>query len=150
LSWVPLPAPRDPLLRGPEVAHEAEEDVAHGGAVGDGDRERVVAEAALGVERAVDRVDDDGDRRIAVVDDPALLGEDREARALRVQGVHLREHGTLGGGVDLQRAVAALPALAGLHDALGDRGVVGEHLADRAGRPAGGPEPIRGHRSGVS
>ena len=37
-----LAAPRDPLLLGPEVVHEAEDDVGHRRPVGDRDRERVV------------------------------------------------------------------------------------------------------------
>ena len=52
-------ATRAPLLARPEVVDEAEGDVGHRRPVGDGDRERVVRQPALGVQRAVDRVDDD-------------------------------------------------------------------------------------------
>ena len=52
-------APGDPLLAGPEVVHEAELDVGHRGALRDRQRERVVRQPALGVARAVERVDHD-------------------------------------------------------------------------------------------
>src|SRR5687767_15752729 len=51
---------------------------------------------------------------IAEVDLAALLRHRREARALVVEPLELREDRVLGGGVDHQRAVAALPAVAGL------------------------------------
>ena len=54
-----LAASRGPLLTGSEVVDEAEVDVAHRRPVGDRDREREEGDAALRVERAVDRVDDD-------------------------------------------------------------------------------------------
>ena len=50
-----LAAPRPPLLAGAEVVDERERHVGHRLAVGDRDRERVVAGVALGVQRAVDR-----------------------------------------------------------------------------------------------
>ena len=52
-----LAAPADPLLAAAEVVDEAEVDVVHRPAVGDGDREGEERDAALRVERAVDRVD---------------------------------------------------------------------------------------------
>src|SRR5581483_9533714 len=55
-SFRNAPAPRRPLLAGAEVVDVAEEDVVDRVAVGDGDREREVRNAALGVLRAVDRV----------------------------------------------------------------------------------------------
>ena len=63
-----LAAARDPLLLGPEVVDVAEEDVGHRRPVGDGDRDRVVRQPALGVDRAVDRVDDHQRVGIAEVD----------------------------------------------------------------------------------
>src|SRR5690606_36279580 len=47
------------LLVGTEVVDEAELDVGHRGAGGDGDAEAVRGDRAAGVERAVDRVDHD-------------------------------------------------------------------------------------------
>jgi len=48
-----------PLLAGAEVVDVAEEDVVHRLTVGDRHRDREEGDAPLGVERAVDRVDDD-------------------------------------------------------------------------------------------
>ena len=53
-----LAAHRHPLLVRAEVVDVAEEDVADRVAVGDRDAEAEVRDAALGVLRAVDRVDD--------------------------------------------------------------------------------------------
>ena len=75
-------AARGPLLARAEVEDVAEHHVAHRAALGHRDRERVMRQAALGVPRAVERIDDDehGPGRIAVeVDASALLAEDREA-----------------------------------------------------------------------
>ncbi len=140
----PLAADRVPLLARAVVVDEAEDDVAHGRAVGHGDGERVVREAALRVRRAVDGVDDDEGRRArgAVVDLPALLGDRREARALRVQAVELVEDGLLGVGVDDERPVAALPRLARLRDALGPGARAREDLAERRGGCSAGSEPV--------
>ena len=60
----------------------------------------------------------------------------------RVQALELGEHGVLGGGVDDERAVAALAALAGLDDALAARRVVAQHRAQALGRAAAGAEPV--------
>ena len=86
-SFSQAPAPRSARHSSPraEVVDVAEQHVRHRRAVGDGDRERVVGEAALGVQRAVDRVDDDEQARVAEVDDAALLGDRREARAVVVE-----------------------------------------------------------------
>ena len=55
------PSPRRAVHSSPraEVVDVAEDDVVHRLAVGDGDREREERDAALRVQRAVDRVDDD-------------------------------------------------------------------------------------------
>ena len=131
------------LLVGPEVVDEAEDDVAHRRPVGDGDRDRVVGEAALGVDRAVDRVDDHDHAGVAVVDLPALLADRGEARAVGVQAVELGEHGALGVGVDLQRAVAAAADVAGLEHALGGRRARAQDRPQGGGRAPGRPEPVR-------
>ena len=81
----------------PDVVDVAEAHVGHRRAVGDGDRQRVVGEAALGVQRAVDRVDHDEHAGIAEVDDPALLGDGGEARARVVEPLQLGEDDVLGG-----------------------------------------------------
>ncbi len=93
---------------------EAERDVGHRLAVGDRDRQRVMRDPALGVQRAVDRIDDHAHAVVAVVDLAALLGADRELVALVAERVELVEHELLGGVVDLERAVAAAAAGAGL------------------------------------
>ena len=68
-----LAAPRRPgLLRG-EVADEGDGNIAHRRPVGDGDRDGVGGEAALGVHRTVDRVDHDAHRPATEVDLAALL-----------------------------------------------------------------------------
>ena len=65
-------------------------------------------EAALGVQRAVDRVDDDEHAGIAEVDDAALLGDEREARAVRRAGARsCVDDEVLGELIEHQRAVAA-------------------------------------------
>ena len=115
-----LAAARDPLLLGPEVVDVAEEDVGHRRPVGDRDRDRVVRQAALGVDRAVDRVDHDaassGSPK-STVPRSSLTAVKRSA--LVVQRLELAEDGVLGRGVDHQRAVAALAARAGLAHPLG-------------------------------
>ena len=59
LRRAPLAADRRELLAGAEVVDEAEADVGHRLAVGDGDRERVGGDRPAHVHRAVDRVDHD-------------------------------------------------------------------------------------------
>ena len=77
-------AARHPLLARPEVVHEAEHDVGHRVPVGDGERERVVRQPALGVLGAVERVDHDAASGAAAeVDAAALLADRGEARARR-------------------------------------------------------------------
>ena len=141
-----LAAPRDPLLVRPEVVHEAEHDVGHRVALRDGQREREMRQAALGVARPVERVDHDEHRIARVeaeVDAAALLADGREPGAVRMEPLQPPEHGRLGSGVDLERAVAALPARARLTRALrgGRRG--GEHAAQLLGGSARGGRPIR-------
>ena len=102
----------------------------------------MVRQSPLGVQRAVDRVDDDEHAGVAEVDEPALLGDGGEARAVAVEAVELGEDGVLGGGVDDEREVAALAALAGLDDALRARRMVAEHRAQALGGAAAGAEPI--------
>ena len=137
-----LAAAGDPLLAGAEVVDVAEEDVGHRGAVGDGDRDRVVRQAALGVERAVDRVDHHERVGAAEVDGPALLADRREAQALVVEPGELLEDRLLGRRVDQQRAVAALPAGPDLAHALDGRGLVAEDAAQRARRAAADAQPV--------
>ena len=63
-------SPRPPLLARPEVVHEPEGHVGHRLAVGHGDRQGVAGDAALGVQRPVDRVDDHPHLVIAVAITP--------------------------------------------------------------------------------
>src|SRR5205814_8671928 len=81
----------------------AEDDVVHRPAFRDGEREREEGDAALRVQRAVDRVDDDHRRADAVASD--LLRDDR------AEAVEAGEDRLLGRRVDRRRLVAA-PALA--------------------------------------
>ena len=136
------PAVRHPLLARPEVVHEAERDVGHRRAVGHGERERVVGQPALGVLGAVERVDDHERPAAAEVDAPALLADRREGVALRVQVLEPAEDRGLRGRVDLERAVAALAARAGLPRAELDRGPRGEHVPQLGGRAARDAQPV--------
>ena len=101
-----------------------------------------MGEAALGVERAVDRVNDDADARVAVVDLPALLGERDEAEAVRAQAIKLGEHDRLGGRIDDERAVAAAASRAGFLGSLRDARPGREHLGEPGHSTAAGGEPI--------
>ena len=84
-------APRDPLLAVAEVVDVAERDVAHRRAVGDRDRERVERQSALGVEAAVDRIDDDAPAAAAAEAALAdLLRDDREALAVGRRALRAR------------------------------------------------------------
>ena len=76
-------ASRPPLLAGAEVVDVAELDVGHRLPGGDSDRQGVVRESALGVQRAVDRVDHDQHVAAAEVDVAALLGDRVKAVARR-------------------------------------------------------------------
>ena len=134
---------RDPLLVGPEVEDVAELHVAHRVPGGDGDRDRVVGQAALGVHRAVDRVDDDQHVLRAEVDQPALLAQRAEPRAAVVELLELGEDRVLGALVDDQRLVAALAAVAGLLHALLRGGRLVEDAAQLRRRATRGAEPVR-------
>src|SRR6476659_10088171 len=98
-----LSATRRALLAGAEVVDEAEDDVVHRLAFGDRDREGEERDAALGVERAVDGIDDD-QRQPRAADPADLLGDDR-AGSLADAG----EYDLLRGPVDRRRVVSAEP-----------------------------------------
>src|SRR5439155_2866550 len=99
---------RGPLFAAPEVVHVPEEDVVHRVAVGNGDRDGEERDAALRVERAVDRVDDEGPPAGAA--DARLLADDADVLAAKAFDDHPRR-----GGIDRCRFV---PALARTHDRL--------------------------------
>src|SRR3954447_1025472 len=134
---------RGPPLRGPEGVDVPEEDVGHRRPARHRDRDRVVRQPALGVDRAVDRVDHHERVGIAVVDRSALLADRREAQALVVQRLELAEDRLLRLGVDDQRAVAALAARADLEHPLGRARRLGEDAAQRVGRAAAQLQPVR-------
>ena len=67
-----------PLLAAAEVVDEPERDVVHRVAVGDGEREREERDPALGVDRPVDRVDDDPRSPPSPNARPELLRDERE------------------------------------------------------------------------
>ena len=95
---------------------EGEDDIGHRRAVGDGDRQRVVGQAALGVQRPVDWIDDHPHRAAAVVDLSALLRERGEAVALRANALGislaLSDTGPLAAsGGNLSRSLASLNVL---------------------------------------
>src|SRR5829696_5084391 len=137
-----LAATRPPLLAGAEVVHVGELDVGHGGTAGDGDRDRDVRQAALRVQRAVDRVDHDPDALPAEVDDAALLGHGAETQSVGVEALELGEHDVLDLAVDDERAVAAAPAVARLDDALAARRVVAQDTSQPADGAAAGAQPV--------
>ena len=137
-----LAALRPPLLTGPEVVHERVNDVRHRVAGGDGDRQRVVRNPSLRVQRPVDRIDDHLHRGIAVVDLAALLRERGEAVALVAQPVELCQHDRLGSAVDHERAVAAPAPLARLDRPLGGRRDGRENLIEARDRAAANCQPI--------
>ena len=134
----------------PEVVDVAERDVGHRRPVGDRDRERVVRQPALGVQRAVDRVDDDEHvrrRRSRPRPRSSLTAVNRAPS--RVQRVELGEDDVLGRRVDHQRAVAALAARRRSRSRA--RRVVGrsrEHVAQRrSAARAAGAEPVGASRA---
>ena len=138
-----LAAAGRPLLAGAEVVDEAERDVSHRRPFGDRDREREERDSPLGVDRAVDRVDDDHvgrclDARRA---DAELLGHERE---VRTRGVEPLDDDPLGGGVDRRRVVPAL-ADADYLLTLGTRRQLGEHAVDVLDRGPARSQPV-GHK----
>ena len=86
-------------------------------------------ESPLGVQRAVDRIDDDAHARVAVVHLTALLGDRDEAPARPMEPVELGKHEVLGRRVDEECSVAALTAAAGLLGALARGRARDEHRA---------------------
>ena len=131
-----------PLLTGAEVVHVAEEDVVHRLALRHGHREREERDPALGVERAVDRVDHDPQRAVArqLAD---LLGDDRGA----VDRAQALEDHPLCGRVDGRRLISA--------DSVADDGLalrpgreLAEHAAHVLGRRAADRQPVVRHESG--
>ena len=92
---------------------------------------------ALRVQRAVDRVDDNGEP--AVAEDAHLL-----AHELHVLAAEAVEDHRLGGGVDRGRVVAAL-AVADHGLALGAARQLGEHARDVVPRGAAELEPVLRH-----
>ena len=93
----------------PEVVDEAEDDVLHRRALGDGDRDREVRDVPLRVQRAVDRVDDHAELRVDAERPLAeLLGHEMEVHALLlVKGLEARHDRSLGGRVHGGRLVSA-------------------------------------------
>jgi hypothetical protein len=65
-----------------------------------------VRQAALGVERAVDRVNDHRHAGVAVVDLAELLGDQLEAVSFGFERIELGHDDQLSGAVDDERAVA--------------------------------------------
>ena len=120
----------------------AEHDVGHGRALGDGDRQREERDAALRIDGAVDRVEDDRDRAVCGRRAMAeFLRDEREVDSGRVQQRH---DGLLGCRVDGCRIVAALPA-ADDQLALVASGQLGEHRLDLGGCCTAERQPVR-HR----
>src|SRR5262249_27991873 len=118
-----------PLLVRAEVVDVAEEDVVDRVALGDRDREAEVGDPALGVLRAVDRVDEHRVAALAAVAD--LLRDDAD-----VVAVEVAQRRRLGGLVERGGQIAAL-ALADDALALLAAGHGREHALDvRDGRAA--------------
>ena len=116
-------APRDPLLAAAEVVDVAEVHVAHPLAVGDRDRDREERDAALRVQRAVDRVDHDDGRR--PLPSRPTSSETIVTSSMLAQA---RDDRVLGRLVDRRRLVAAEP-LTDDRLALGARRQLLEHAA---------------------
>ncbi len=135
-----LAAHRPPVARGHQLGDEADLDVAHARPGRDGDRHARERQPPLGVDRAVDRVDDDpgGGRPVAQAHLPALLRDRDERDAERLQ---LGEHGVLGRLVDRERRVAAL-ALPVRHRPLGRARHRRHGVARRVRGAAAEPQPI--------
>jgi hypothetical protein len=136
------PALRHPLLAGAEVADEPEADIVEGRPVGERQRDAPERQAPLGVQRAVDRVDDDHPGALAAEAALAqLLGDEPEVDAARMQLLQPRDDDGLGVAVDHCRVVAAL-ALA--HDRLAHvaRRERGEGRADVGGHLPAEAEPV--------
>jgi hypothetical protein len=149
-----LAAAGPPLLARPEVVHVGELDVGHRRPAGDGDRDRDVGQAALRVQRAVDRVDDHADALRAEVHDAALLRDRAEPQPVGVEALELREDDVLDLAVDHERAVTASAALARLDHALAARRVLAQDTPQAADGAAAGAQPVglqdgrlRGHPS---
>ena len=137
----------NPLLARAEVEDVAEGDVVHRRSVGDGDREGEERDPALGVDRAVDRVDDD-DRAPSGAEcpDAELLRDERQVGAERLEAAHDR---VLRAVVDGGRVVAALTG--SQHRlALEARRQPAEHVLDIVDRPAADGEPLRHGSTGWS
>ena len=115
--------------------HEAEHDVVHRLAFGNRDREGEKRDAALCVERSIDRVDDEERQRLGT--EPADLLRDDCPGSL----AHAREDRLLRGLVDRGRVVAAQPRS---HDglALGSRREPLEHRVDVGDRRAAELQPV--------
>ena len=142
-SQAPCAAARDPLLARAEVVDVAEEDVGHRGAVGDRDRDRVVRQAALGVERAVDRVDDDERVGAAEVDRPALLADRREAQRPRRAGRRAASNTASSAAASISSVRSPpSPRVPDLAHALGGGGLVAQDAAQRARRAAADAQPV--------
>ena len=101
-----------------------------------------MGDAPLGVERAVDRVDDHPHAVVAVVDLASLLGQGEEAKALVAQAVELGEHEVLGRVVDDQRAVPAAAPGAGLLGPFGRARGGGQHLLQASHGATARAEPV--------
>ena len=128
-------AASDPLLAGAEVVDVREEHVLHPLAVGNRQREAEKRDAALRVQGAVDRIDDDHGR--AAFDATGLFGDDRD-----VEIAEPREDRVLGRFVDRGRGVATEP-LADDRLALDARRQLLEDGADVQHRRAAEAEPVR-------
>ena len=115
--------------------HVAEDDVVHRVAVGHGDRDGEERDAALRVERAVDRIDDDAPA--AVTGDAGLLADDRHVAA----AAQAFENHPFGRRVDGGGVVAAE---AGADDRLTLRtaGKLAEHGGDVVAGGATEGEPL--------
>ena len=127
-------AVRRPLLARTEVVDVGELDVGHRVAVRDRDREREERNAALRVERAVDRIDDDAPSPVTDLAD--LLGDDRD-----VETVETRKDHALRCCVDRRCVVTAL-ALRKHGLALGTRRKLGQYATHVVRGAAADREPV--------
>ena len=144
----PLAALGDPLLTPGQVADEREADVVQRRPVGDGDREAEEGQAALGVERSVDRVDDHHPGAVAIPERPLaeLLRDEPERDAALGQLLQPTDRRRLGLAVDDGGVVSPL-ALADNRLAVVSGGEAAKHVLHVRRHRAAEAEPVLPHGS---
>lgn len=121
---------RHPFLVTSKVEDVTEEDIGHCRPVSHCDRKSHRPPGTFGVERPVDRVDDDGEPSVSEDDLPAFLADRDKRMTFQREPVEFRKDTVLGRRINCERAIATL-TLPQLHRTLGRCRVVGQHAGDR-------------------